>query len=110
MKLAWGASHSLLSSPGSQASYFSIDSSTGDVIVTQQLDRDAASAITVFDQLTVTVTDAAGHRATHALQLTLTDINDNSPACSPSVIAVSVSENTAAGECSPLSPPPPITH
>ncbi|PVD25347.1 hypothetical protein C0Q70_15847 [Pomacea canaliculata] len=82
---------------GSQASYFSIDSSTGDVIVTQQLDRDAASAITVFDQLTVTVTDAAGHRATHALQLTLTDINDNSPACSPSVIAVSVSENTAAG-------------
>ena len=44
------------------------------------------------------MSDAAAHTATVSLTVSVTDINDVTPSCSPAVYYVTVAENTAAGK------------
>ncbi len=74
-----------------------MDSTDGTVKVLEQFDRDAASAILVFNQLTLTVTDSAGQTDTASLIVTLDDINDNTPQCTSSIHNVNLVENSAVG-------------
>ncbi|XP_067685433.1 protocadherin Fat 4-like [Haliotis asinina] len=78
---------------GIHATYFIIDTSSGQVTLAQVLDFDAPAAVTTFDQLTLTVADSSGNSAVAALVLTLLDLNDNTPVCTQTVYTVDVTEN-----------------
>ncbi|XP_076447693.1 protocadherin Fat 4-like [Babylonia areolata] len=82
---------------GNHAQYFTIDPATGAITVNTKLDRDGAGAITVFNQLQLDVIDKGGNSATQTLTVTLQDINDNAPTCSPSLYSTSLAENTGSG-------------
>ncbi|XP_046564845.1 cadherin-23-like [Haliotis rubra] len=86
-----GDTHSYALS-GTHASYIRIDSSTGGLTVSQNVDLE--SGLTQLD-LSVTVTDTSGLTATQAFSITVEDINDLPPVFSPSVYTVEITENTA---------------
>ena len=69
--------HGHFNSSTGDSSYFDIDSSTGNISVSQVLDYDTATQITF--NLLVTVRDAAGHTATQPITVNLLNINDNAP-------------------------------
>ncbi len=88
----------IFSVSGTDASFFSIDSSTGVLTFASAPDyENAADAdknnIYVLD---VTVTDGSSHTDTKTINVTVTDVNDNSPILSAS--DKSVSEGTTAVE------------
>ncbi|XP_076447241.1 protocadherin Fat 4-like [Babylonia areolata] len=80
---------------GTDSSVFHIDSLTGAITTAQMLDRETKA---VYDQLVFKVSDEATppHTATVSLTVSVTDINDVTPTCSPSVYYVSVNENTGS--------------
>ncbi|XP_067654381.1 protocadherin Fat 4-like [Haliotis asinina] len=77
---------------GSDSGYFTIDSTTGELTVAQNIDRDTGKSEV---PLTLTVTDQTGLAATKDFTISLVDINDLPPVFSPTEYAVEVTENTA---------------
>ncbi|XP_048242201.1 cadherin-23-like [Haliotis rufescens] len=88
---------------GSHSQYVEIDSSTGDVKVKARIDRDGNSGVTVLDDLTLTVTDLAGHSSSVNLNISVLDVNDNAPECSQTVFKVNITENSTDGMVATLS-------
>ncbi|XP_041349528.1 protocadherin alpha-13-like [Gigantopelta aegis] len=80
---------------GAHAAYFNVDS-TGVITTSQVLDYDITSPITTYS-ITLNVLDAASHSLATPLTVTLNDINDNTPICTPNIYYRDVTENTASG-------------
>ncbi|XP_071099220.1 protocadherin-16-like [Haliotis cracherodii] len=80
---------------GVDSGFLNIDPSTGQLIVTQNVNREGASGKQQLS-LTLTVTDQAGLQATQDFTISVEDINDLPPTFSPSMYAVEVTENTPA--------------
>ncbi|XP_046555688.1 protocadherin Fat 4-like [Haliotis rubra] len=79
---------------GVDSPYLTIDSSSGDLSVAANVDREGTNAKTELS-LTLTVTDLAGLQAIQDFTITVEDINDQHPVCDPSVLEVEVTENMA---------------
>lgn len=62
----------------SSGSYFSIDSSTGDILLTKELDREIVDSHTI----NVSVSDSINNNFT-TVTITVTDVNDNAPILNP---------------------------
>ncbi|XP_060076861.1 protocadherin Fat 4-like [Ylistrum balloti] len=75
------------------SSYFGIDITSGSITLTQQLDYETYQ---IFE-ITITATDGGGLVATGTVTVSVTDINDNSPVCSPSIYTPTVSETSSTG-------------
>ncbi|XP_052086465.1 protocadherin Fat 4-like [Mytilus californianus] len=75
----------------SSTSYFSIDSSTGDILLTKELDREMADSHT----LNVSVSDSMNSNFT-TVSITVTDVNDNAPILNPISYRGTVSEEDLA--------------
>ena len=71
--------------------------STGTITTSQVLDYDITTPITTYS-ITLNVQDAAGNAMAQALTVTLNDINDNAPICTPNIYYRDVTENTASGK------------
>ncbi|XP_021371784.1 protocadherin Fat 4-like [Mizuhopecten yessoensis] len=72
-------------------SYFNIDKTSGNIQLAQTLDYETATSY----QLTVVATDGGGLTGTGTVTLSVTDVNDNAPICTPSSHVLTVPENTA---------------
>ncbi|XP_070545561.1 cadherin EGF LAG seven-pass G-type receptor 2-like [Ptychodera flava] len=81
-------------SHGNDDGQFSIDSSTGHVMVSGVIDRDPPNNQTFFN-LTVSVTDGSGHTEndTAFIEITITDVNDNDPVFDEDPYIFHISEN-----------------
>ncbi|XP_071099221.1 protocadherin-16-like [Haliotis cracherodii] len=79
---------------GVDSGYLTIDPTTGELSVEQNVDREGPSGKTELS-LTLTVTDQAGLQATQDFTITVEDINDLPPKCDPAVFITEVTENTA---------------
>ena len=79
------------------ASFFNIDSTTGEMSVKTRIDREGAGGRTTLDQLRVTVTDSSSKQATLDFALTVVDVNDNPPVFNMSTYVAQVTENSPAG-------------
>lgn len=84
----------IASSAGPDSGYFAIDSTTGELTMAQNLDRDAGKSEV---SLTLTVTDQTGLVATKDFTILLVDINDLPPVFNPIEYSVEVIENTPPG-------------
>ncbi|GFR96077.1 cadherin EGF LAG seven-pass G-type receptor 3, partial [Elysia marginata] len=80
---------------GADSTIFNIDPSDGDITLNTRVDIDPNTANKVYKPV-VQVSDGT-RSATATLTLTLTDINDNRPTCSPSIVYKTVVEETSAG-------------
>ncbi|XP_070544624.1 protocadherin Fat 4-like isoform X2 [Ptychodera flava] len=81
-------------SHGNDDGQFSIDSSTGHVMVSGGIDRDPPNNQTFFN-LTVSVTDGSGHTEndTAFIEITISDVNDNDPVFDEDTNIFHISEN-----------------
>ena len=78
---------------GSDAAEFSIpDSSVQDMVTAAVLDRETKSSYT----FTLTVNDGADHA--HSVTITVNDVNEYPPTCSPSAYFSNKDENLGSGE------------
>ncbi|XP_076089767.1 protocadherin Fat 4-like [Mytilus galloprovincialis] len=75
----------------SSGSYFSIDSSTGDILLTKELDREIVDSHTI----NVSVSDSINNNFT-TVTITVTDVNDNAPILNPISYRGTVSEDDVA--------------
>ncbi|XP_019620041.1 PREDICTED: protocadherin Fat 4-like [Branchiostoma belcheri] len=73
--------------------YFSIDSATGEIITSSQLDRETNSSFT----FNVIVRDPVGQEDTAVVTVEVLDENDNSPVFDREIYAANVPENTTGG-------------
>ncbi|XP_069101569.1 cadherin-23-like [Argopecten irradians] len=73
--------------------YFNIDTSTGSITLAQALDYETTTSY----EITVTATDGGGLVVTGTVTVSVTDVNDNIPVCSPSAYSSTVSESSATG-------------
>ncbi|XP_041372466.1 protocadherin beta-9-like [Gigantopelta aegis] len=80
---------------GPDQGYFTINSSTGEMLTKTRLDRDGAAGKTDVS-VTVTVTDSASFTSSVDVTLRVLDINDNVPQFTQSVYYVNVTENSTA--------------
>ncbi|XP_033745663.1 LOW QUALITY PROTEIN: protocadherin Fat 4-like [Pecten maximus] len=79
---------------GNGAGIFVIDSVTGEIILSDFLDRETAAS----HSLTITADNGAGTTLDATLDITVSDVNDNDPDFSPSfVYTFNVDENQLAG-------------
>ncbi|KAK7485090.1 hypothetical protein BaRGS_00023630, partial [Batillaria attramentaria] len=78
---------------GNADNKFTIDSATGVIQLQGTLDREMVSSYS----LTLEVTDPRSPTATTSIDITVSDVNDNDPACTPNVYVASVAEDTASG-------------
>ncbi|XP_078692007.1 protocadherin-like wing polarity protein stan [Branchiostoma floridae x Branchiostoma belcheri] len=74
---------------------FNIDETTGIVYVADTLDKETLDTYSLAIRATDQGTTARSADIT--LAVTVTDVNDNSPACSPDVYTATLAENAAAG-------------
>ncbi|XP_060076862.1 protocadherin Fat 4-like [Ylistrum balloti] len=74
--------------------YFSIDGSTGSITLAQSLDYETTTSY----EITVTATDGGGLVGTGTVTVSVTDVNDNIPVCSPSAYSSTVSESSSTGD------------
>lgn len=72
---------------------FAIDSVSGVIRLQAALDRENVASYS----LTLEVTDRRSRTATTSIDITVTDVNDNDPVCSPSSYAGSAAEDAATG-------------
>ena len=79
----------------SYSSYFSIDGLQGVIKTAQQLDREGSNDVYV---LNVVATDSGSSSVTGTMTVTINDLNDNKPECTPNTYYVDVDENTASGK------------
>ncbi|XP_078660403.1 protocadherin Fat 4-like isoform X2 [Branchiostoma floridae x Branchiostoma belcheri] len=73
--------------------YFSIDSATGEIITSSQLDRETNSSFT----FNVTVRDPVGQEDTAVVTVEVLDENDNSPVFDREMYTTNVTEDTSGG-------------
>lgn len=78
--------------------YIEIEPSTGEVKVKARIDRDGSSGVTLLDDLTLTVTDLAGHSTSANLNVSVLDVNDNAPECTQTVFRVNITEGEQDGK------------
>ena len=71
---------------------FTVNENTGVISTNALLDRESQDSYS----FTVTATDSGGRFSLVAINVTVSDVNDNSPVCGASVYAGSVAENAAA--------------
>ncbi|XP_021371826.1 cadherin-23-like isoform X5 [Mizuhopecten yessoensis] len=74
--------------------YFSIDGSTGSITLAQALDYETTTSYLI----TITATDGGGLVGTGTVTVSVTDVNDNIPVCSPSAYSSTVSESSSTGD------------
>ncbi|XP_041349470.1 protocadherin Fat 4-like [Gigantopelta aegis] len=82
---------------GQHAKYFTINQNTGELSVTIPVDRDGDTGVAILDDLWLTVEDKSGLQANTSLNITVVDVNDNSPVCGSDIVNVNVTENSASG-------------
>ncbi|NXK84380.1 CDHR3 protein, partial [Amazona guildingii] len=95
-----GSPSRLFYSIQSSERYFSIDPSTGVLLVTGRIDRDDLPLqLHPNISLIVRVEDSpsSGHASEMEITIIIDDINDNPPECNPSTFRKEANENTAAG-------------
>ncbi|XP_069759428.1 cadherin-related family member 3-like [Narcine bancroftii] len=92
-----GASISLIYSMGTPNQYFTINSVTGELIVSAIIDRDNEPFRDVpIQEIEVTVKDSPsqGHTSLMTIIVNIQDVNDNQPFCLPHAHSVQVPETT----------------
>ena len=78
---------------GQDSKYFMNVTSEGNFITNARLDRDGMRGRVVLDALSVTVFDAVKNEKKAALNITVTDVNDNAPQFEQSVYKINITEN-----------------
>ena len=80
---------------GNSGTEFTIDSASGVIFTAKTLDYETATSYT----LTVTASDGGSPAlsSTSDITVTITDVNDNTPVCSPAVYSPDVLESSATG-------------
>jgi len=80
---------------GNSAGHFQVDAVSGSLKVVSALDRETTAAYT----LVVTAADhgSPARTGTATVQLTITDVNDNVPVVTSTLVTAVVTENSAAG-------------
>ena len=80
-----------LSLTGADSVNFTVNENTGVISTNALLDRESQDSYS----FTLTATDSGGRFSFVAINVTVSDVNDNSPVCGASVYAGSVAENAA---------------
>ena len=80
-----------LSLTGADSVNFTVNENTGVISTNALLDRESQDSYS----FTLTATDSGGRFSLVAINVTVSDVNDNSPVCGASVYAGSVAENAA---------------
>jgi hypothetical protein len=78
----------------SYTNYFNIDSLQGLISTSLELDREGSNDVYV---LNVAATDSGSNSVTGTMTVTINDLNDNKPECTPNTNYANVNENTASG-------------
>jgi len=76
---------------GADSVNFTVNENTGVISTNALLDRESQD----FYSFTVTATDSGGRYSLATVNVTVSDVNDNSPVCGESVYAGSVAESAA---------------
>ena len=76
---------------GNTANKFSLNSITGELTLQAELDRETTSVYS----LELKVEDEHGRTATTSIIITVSDVNDNDPTCSPSSYTLEVAEDVS---------------
>ena len=82
-----------LSLTGADSVNFTVNENTGVISTNALLDRESQDSYA----FTLTTTDSGGRFSLVAINVTVSDVNDNNPVCGASVYAGSVAENAAVG-------------
>ena len=82
-----------LSLTGADSVNFTVNENTGVISTNALLDRESQDSYS----FTLTATDSGGRFSLVAINVTVSDVNDNNPVCGTSVYAGSVAENAAVG-------------
>ena len=82
-----------LSLTGADSVNFTVNENTGVISTNALLDRESQDSYA----FTLTATDSGGRFSLVAINVTVSDVNDNNPVCGASVYAGSVAENAAVG-------------
>lgn len=82
-----------LSLTGADSVNFTVNENTGVISTNALLDRESQDSYS----FTLTATDSGGRFSLVAINVTVSDVNDNNPVCGASVYAGSVAENAAVG-------------
>ncbi|XP_052830929.1 cadherin EGF LAG seven-pass G-type receptor 1-like [Octopus bimaculoides] len=80
---------------GDDSNKFSISKSVIDIQTSAKFDRDIDKKY--YDKLLLTVTDLANHTDSNRLNITIIDINDNAPKCTPDTYMVEINEDVSIG-------------
>ena len=78
----------------SYTNYFNIDGLQGIIKTSQILDREGSNDAFV---LNVKAIDTGSNSVTGTMTITINDLNDNKPECSPNTYYVNIDENSASG-------------
>ena len=84
-------SQSLYPLTGADSINFTVSENTGVISTNALLDRESQD----FYTFTITATDSGSRYSLATINVTISDVNDNSPVCGESVYAASVAENVA---------------
>ena len=79
------------SNTGADSINFTVHESTGVISTNALLDRETQD----FYSFTITATDSGGRNSLATVNVTVSDVNDNSPVCGEAVYAESVAESAA---------------
>ena len=80
---------------GNSEGRFRVDATNGSLRLVSALDRETTASYTL--QVTATDHGSPARTGTATVQLTVTDVNDNDPAMTSTLVAVVVTENSPAG-------------
>ncbi|XP_064600895.1 protocadherin Fat 4-like [Liolophura sinensis] len=94
--------YAILSVSQSGSANFQVDTATGKIVLVKELDYEALTTGVKYYVLTVTATDGEGLQGTGTVTVSVTDVNDNAPTCSPAFRTLTNAENTNVGSL-PLS-------
>ncbi|XP_069100904.1 protocadherin Fat 4-like isoform X2 [Argopecten irradians] len=86
-------SYAITAVTNSGSSLFAIDTTSGSITLVQLLDYETATS---YD-IEVTATDGGSSTATGTVTVSVTDVNENSPVCSPSSYTATQSETSSIG-------------
>lgn len=80
---------------GDSTNVFQLNENTGEILLQQVLDFDTL-AVTEYE-LEILATDAGLNSASTTVTVTVTDVSDEPPECSPEAYIVTVAEDESAG-------------
>ena len=91
--------HKIFFIEGNGAGYFSINSHNGDLVLQRSIDYDSFPTPPVF-VITIQVTDTGGKQADipATVTITVTDVNDSTPECAPTLINAEVYEDSSVND------------